>query len=168
MPHKLARPESQGKLIDLCAAPQSTRNRYATVMAPGVFDRLKRLHLFCDAHDSNALNTLLSRLTAPSFPTMHTLSINNTHADWDGGGLVAVTAPIRELTVRGDSMLGERYECLSHMTALTQLHLMFNECALPGRTYNLSGAVSQLASLQQLRKLGLNILHSTRGLGALT
>ena len=137
-------------------------------MAPGAFAHLERLHVFCDAHDSKALDTMLAHLTVPSFPALHTLSITNTHVDWKGGGLVAVTAPIRELSVFGDSMLGECYEHLSHMTALTQLNLLFDSRLLLDRPNNLSGAVSKLASLQQLRALTLNDLHSTHGLGALT
>ena len=122
--------------------------------------------MYCNKKDSKMLDKLFAHLTAQSCPAMYTLTLESTHVGWNGAGLVAVTAPIRELSVSGGSMLGERFEHLSHMTALTSLRFKFNP--YDRHTVNLSGAVSKLASLQQLRVLQLSPLHSTRGLGALT
>ena len=170
--HTLARPRSQGKLSEVHITSRSTAKRYATMKAPGAFLRMRRLHVRCNDKSFKALDKLFAHLTASSFPAMHTLIIDITYAAWDGRGLVAVTAPIRELVINDDSVLSERYEHISHMSTLTRLHFKgepFSRRRRAVRTVNLGGAVSKLAPLQQLRELEFSeFFHSTRGLGALT
>ena len=114
--------------------------------APGAFLRMRRLHVRCNDKSFKALDKLFAHLTASSFPAMHTLIIDITYAAWDGRGLVAVTAPIRELVINDDSVLSERYEHISHMSTLTRLHFKgepFSRRRRAVRTVNLGGAVSK-------------------------